>query len=278
MVSDAFLEITPAPATTATPSGAGRQRPATPTHGGRALSGTPTWTAWWGTPAPANDRPIPANVGSHGAPTPPPSRCPEGAWRSSSTVVCWIGCGIIFAALFGKCTLRPGPVASTTHTTSMANKATVQRMAAGGRAPRTKSSAVWQTRCHAGAAAKPTTFLRITDTGDRAIASSTPRRCASPVPRWTTRYYQRYSLYPGQREETAGSEGPPLHSLFGEAVRVCSSPTRLGEAQFNNLHRRGGHHPQARKAQTPQDRPQQHQVASMAAVNSRVAGTEHRSR
>jgi len=50
--------------------------------------------------------------------------------------------------------------------------------------------------------------------------------------------YQRYSLYPGgQRIETAKQlKARKPHALLEEAVRGMLPKSRLGEAQFNNLH------------------------------------------
>ena len=82
-----------------------------------------------------------------------------------------------------------------------------------------------------------TTFTPHADTGDHVIVINAEKVRLTGA-KMDDKIYQRYSLYPGgQREETAKElKARKPHSLLEEAVRGMLPKTRLGEAQFNNLH------------------------------------------
>jgi large subunit ribosomal protein L13 len=83
---------------------------------------------------------------------------------------------------------------------------------------------------------KPT-FTPHTDTGDHVIVVNAEKVRLTGA-KMDDKEYQRYSLYPGgQRIETAKQlKARKPHAILEEAVRGMLPKTRLGEAQFNNLH------------------------------------------
>ncbi len=83
---------------------------------------------------------------------------------------------------------------------------------------------------------KPT-FTPHADTGDHVIVINAEKVRLTGA-KLEDKEYQRYSLYPGgQRIETAKQlKARKPHALLEEAVRGMLPKSRLGEAQFNNLH------------------------------------------
>ncbi|MFN8352191.1 MAG: 50S ribosomal protein L13 [Flavobacteriales bacterium] len=128
-------------------------------------------------------------------------------------------------------------MASTTHTTSMANKATVQKEwllvdVENEVLGRVASKIAMLVR----GKHKPT-FTPHADTGDHVIVINAEKVRLTGA-KLEDKEYQRYSLYPGgQRIETAKQlKARKPHALLEEAVRGMLPKSRLGEAQFNNLH------------------------------------------
>ena len=82
-----------------------------------------------------------------------------------------------------------------------------------------------------------TTFTPHADTGDHVIVINAEKVRLTGA-KMDDKIYQRYSLYPGgQRIETAKQlKARKPHALLEEAVRGMLPKSRLGEAQFNNLH------------------------------------------
>ena len=83
---------------------------------------------------------------------------------------------------------------------------------------------------------KPT-FTPHADTGDHVIVINAEKVRLTGA-KMEDKEYQRYSLYPGgQRIETAKQlKVRKPHALLEEAVRGMLPKSRLGEAQFSNLH------------------------------------------
>ena len=128
-------------------------------------------------------------------------------------------------------------MASTTLITSMANKATVQKEwllvdAENEVLGRVASKIAMLVR----GKHKPT-FTPDVDTGDHMVEINADKVRLTGA-KWEDKTYLRYSLYPGgQRAETAKAllRRKP-HSVLENAVRGMLPKTRLGEAQFGNLH------------------------------------------
>lgn len=80
-------------------------------------------------------------------------------------------------------------------------------------------------------------FTPHTDTGDHVVVINA-EKVRLTGGKMDDKVYQRYSLYPGgQREEVAKKlliRKP--HAILENAVRGMLPKTRLGDAQFNNLH------------------------------------------
>ncbi len=83
---------------------------------------------------------------------------------------------------------------------------------------------------------KPT-FTPHVDTGDHVVVINAEKVVLTGA-KWDDKEYQRYSGYPGgQSRETAKElKRRKPHSLVEEAVRGMLPRTRLGRAQFSNLH------------------------------------------
>lgn len=81
------------------------------------------------------------------------------------------------------------------------------------------------------------TFTPHVDTGDHVVVINAEKIRLTGA-KMDDKEYQRYSLYPGgQRSETAKKlliRKP--HSVLEKAVRGMLPKTRLGDAQFGNLH------------------------------------------
>jgi large subunit ribosomal protein L13 len=128
-------------------------------------------------------------------------------------------------------------MASTTYITSMANSATVNKEwllvdAENETLGRLASKVAMLVR----GKHKPT-FTPHVDTGDHVVVINAEKVNLSGA-KWNDKEYQRYSGYPGgQSTETAKElKRRKPQSLVEEAVRGMLPKTRLGRAQFGNLH------------------------------------------
>jgi large subunit ribosomal protein L13 len=128
-------------------------------------------------------------------------------------------------------------MASTTYITSMANSATVQKEwllvdAENETLGRLASKVAMLVR----GKHKPT-FTPHVDTGDHVVVINAEKVNLTGA-KWDDKEYQRYSGYPGgQSRETAKElKRRKPQSLVEEAVRGMLPRTRLGRAQFGNLH------------------------------------------
>ncbi len=128
-------------------------------------------------------------------------------------------------------------MASTTYITSMANSATIQKEwllvdAENETLGRLASKVAMLVR----GKHKPT-FTPHVDTGDHVVVINAEKVVLTGA-KWDDKEYQRYSGYPGgQSRETAKElKRRKPHSLVEEAVRGMLPRTRLGRAQFSNLH------------------------------------------
>ena len=128
-------------------------------------------------------------------------------------------------------------MASTTYITSMANDASVKKEwllvdAENETLGRLASKIAMLVR----GKHKPT-FTPHVDTGDHVVVINAEKVNLTGA-KWDDKEYQRYSGYPGgQSTETAKElKRRKPHSLVEEAVRGMLPKTRLGRAQFGNLH------------------------------------------
>ena len=128
-------------------------------------------------------------------------------------------------------------MASTTYITSMANSATIQKEwllvdAENETLGRLASKVAMLVR----GKHKPT-FTPHVDTGDHVVVINAEKVVLTGA-KWDDKEYQRYSGHPGgQSRETAKDlKRRKPHSLVEEAVRGMLPRTRLGRAQFSNLH------------------------------------------
>ena len=128
-------------------------------------------------------------------------------------------------------------MASTTHTTSMANKATVQKewllvdVENVVRVRDVSKIAMLVRGKH-----KPT-FTPHTDTGDHVLVINA-EKVRLTGDKLEAKEYQRYSLYPGgqTREKAKNLKARKPQALIELAVKGMLPKTRLGDAQFGNLH------------------------------------------
>lgn len=128
-------------------------------------------------------------------------------------------------------------MASTTYITSMANDASVKKEwllvdAENETLGRLASKVAMLVR----GKHKPT-FTPHVDTGDHVVVINAEKVNLTGA-KWDDKEYQRYSGYPGgQSTETAKElKRRKPQSLVEEAVRGMLPKTRLGRAQFGNLH------------------------------------------
>ena len=128
-------------------------------------------------------------------------------------------------------------MASTTHTTSMANKATVQKEwllvdVENEVLGRVASKIAMLVR----GKHKPT-FTPHTDTGDHVLVINA-EKVRLTGDKLEDKEYQRYSLYPGgqTREKAKNLKARKPEALLEIAVRGMLPKNRLGRRLFNNLH------------------------------------------
>ncbi len=128
-------------------------------------------------------------------------------------------------------------MASTTHTTSMANAATVQKEwllvdVENEVLGRVASKIAMLVR----GKHKPT-FTAHVDTGDHVIVINA-EKVRLTGDKMEDKEYQRYSLYPGgqTREKAKNLKARKPQALLEIAVKGMLPKTRLGAAQFGNLH------------------------------------------
>ncbi len=130
-----------------------------------------------------------------------------------------------------------GTVASTTHTTTMANAATVQKEwllvdAENEVLGRLASKIAMLVR----GKHKPT-FTAHVDTGDHVVVINA-EKVRLTGSKWEDKEYQRYSGHPGGRTVEIAKElkHRKPHAMVEIAVKGVLPKTRLGAAQFSNLH------------------------------------------
>jgi large subunit ribosomal protein L13 len=128
-------------------------------------------------------------------------------------------------------------MASTTYITSMANAASVNKEwllvdAENETLGRLASKVAMLVR-----GKHKATFTPHVDTGDHVVVINAEKVNLTGA-KWDDKEYQRYSGYPGgQSTETAKElKRRKPQSLVEEAVRGMLPKTRLGRAQFSNLH------------------------------------------
>ena len=128
-------------------------------------------------------------------------------------------------------------MASTTHITSMANKATVQQEwllvdAENEVLGRLASKVAMLVR-----GKHKTTFTPHVNCGDHVIILNSEKVRLTGT-KMEDKEYQRYSLYPGgqTREKAKNLKARKPQALLEIAVKGMLPKTRLGAAQFGNLH------------------------------------------
>ncbi len=128
-------------------------------------------------------------------------------------------------------------MASTTYTTSMANAATLNKEwllvdAQNETLGRLASKVAMLVR----GKHKPT-FTPHVDTGDHVVVINAEKVNLTGA-KWEDKEYQRYSGYPGGRsvEKAKDLKRRKPQDLVERAVRGMLPKTRLGRAQFHNLH------------------------------------------